>query len=88
MNSIGKLPGLIKKSLTLRGHRTSVALEQEFWTAFEDIARRENYSVRDLVTAVDETRDDGVSLASSIRVYVLTQYRNADPRHGHSGAEA
>ena len=61
-----------KRSLTLRGHRTSVSLEDEFWTAFQNIARRQNRSVNSLAAEIDERRGIGrASLASSIRVFVL-----------------
>ena len=77
------MSGLIKRSLTLRGHRTSVALEREFWAAIEDIARRENRGVHGLITAIDETRDEDSSLASAIRLHVLAWYRKLE--HKESG---
>jgi len=58
-----------KHSLTLRGHRTSVSLEAEFWTAFCDIAASRGLSVNALATELDAARAGG--LASMIRVFVL-----------------
>lgn len=60
-----------KRSLTLCGHRTSVTLEENFWRAFQDIAKDEDLSVNALASRVDAARPSGVGLASAIRVYVL-----------------
>jgi len=57
-----------KHSVTLRGHRTSISLEPEFWSAFRDIARRRSLSTNALVSVVDEGRDPDTGLASAIRV--------------------
>ncbi len=60
----------VKRSLTLRGHRTSVSLEEAFWTAFRDLARTQGLTVNALAVEIDEGRGD-VGLASAIRVRVL-----------------
>lgn len=60
----------VKRSLSLRGHRTSVSLEAEFWQAFRDIARARDLPLNALAAEIDEARGD-VGLASAIRVYVL-----------------
>lgn len=60
---------VVKRSLRIAGHPTSVSLEQEFWEALKAVAQAQNRSVADLVTAVDQTRDGGLS--SALRVYVL-----------------
>ena len=65
----------VKRSLTLRGHRTSVSLEAEFWQAFRDIARARGVALNALAAEIDETRDDGTGLASAIRVFVLREVR-------------
>lgn len=64
-----------KHSLTLRGHRTSVSLEPEFWAAFRDIAAAEGMGVNALATRIDEARSDGTGLATAIRLHVLRHYR-------------
>ncbi len=61
----------VKHSLTLKGHRTSVSLEAEFWEAFQELARVRGLSVNELAAEVDEGRRDDVGLASAIRVFVL-----------------
>ena len=65
----------VKRSLTLRGHRTSVSLEDAFWAAFRDIAREEGRAINDLAAEIDATRAPETGLASAIRVFVLARYR-------------
>jgi len=64
-----------KHSLTLRGHRTSVSLEDAFWDAFRDIAAEEGKPVNALAAEIDEARGMEMGLASAIRLYVLRRYR-------------
>lgn len=64
-----------KRSLTLRGHRTSVSLETEFWNAFRDIADAEDRTINALAADIDEARGTDAGLASAIRVYVLQYYK-------------
>ena len=59
-----------KHSLTLRGHRTSVSLEQAFWVAFRDLAAAKGLTLNALAAEIDEDRGD-VGLASAIRVHIL-----------------
>ena len=61
----------VKRSLTLKGHRTSVSLEDEFWAAFRDIAALEGQALNELASEIDASRDAETGLASAIRVYVL-----------------
>jgi len=65
-----------KHSLTLRGHRTSVSLEDEFWQAFREIARKEGRRVNALAAEIDGARGIHMGLASAIRLYVLRHYRD------------
>jgi predicted DNA-binding ribbon-helix-helix protein len=73
-----------KHSLTLRGHRTSVSLEPEFWEAFRQIAAREGLGLNELAVQIDETRGADIGLASAIRLYILRslQARSATPPPG------
>ena len=66
----------VKRSLTLRQHRTSVSLEDEFWQAFREIAKAEGRGVNDLAAEIDEARGMDTGLASAIRLYVLAHYRD------------
>jgi predicted DNA-binding ribbon-helix-helix protein len=61
----------VKRSLTLRGHRTSVSLEEEFWQAFREIALREGKGINELAAEIDTARGTDAGLASAIRVFVL-----------------
>ncbi|WP_299614501.1 ribbon-helix-helix domain-containing protein [uncultured Tateyamaria sp.] len=60
-----------KHSLTLKGHRTSVSLEPEFWDAFRAIAAEDSRPINALAAEIDAERGADVGLASAIRVYVL-----------------
>lgn len=68
----------VKRSLTLKGHRTSVSLEDEFWSAFRDIATQKKIPINVLAAEIDVARDPETGLASAIRVFVLNWYRNPD----------
>jgi len=65
----------VKRSLTLKGHRTSVSLEDEFWQAFRDIAKTKGIAINALAAEIDVDRNPEVGLASAIRVFVLNWYR-------------
>ncbi len=62
----------VKRSLTLRGHRTSVSLEDVFWKSFKDIANEDGKTINGLAVEIDEQRGN-IGLASAIRVYVLVR---------------
>lgn len=67
-----------KHSLTLRGHRTSVTLEEEFWRAFREIADERGIGINALATEIDEARGLDAGLATAIRVYILNHYRQSE----------
>ena len=61
-----------KRSLTLKGHRTSVSLEDKFWEEFCKIAHREKISANELASQLDSTQElNSISLASLMRNLVL-----------------
>ncbi|KIC44340.1 arylsulfate sulfotransferase [Ruegeria sp. ANG-S4] len=66
----------VKRSLTLKGHRTSVSLEDEFWQAFRDIAKQKDMPINVLAAEIDVARDPETGLASAIRVFILNWYRD------------
>ena len=68
----------VKHSVTLRGHRTSISLEPEFWEAFRRIATARDQTINGLVIEIDEGRGD-VGLASAIRVFVLKSLQSGQP---------
>lgn len=67
----------VKRSLTLRGHRTSVSLEDIFWNAFRTYAEKDGQTINGLAAEIDATRGD-IGLASAIRVYVLERALSGD----------
>ncbi|HYK78512.1 MAG TPA: ribbon-helix-helix domain-containing protein [Micropepsaceae bacterium] len=71
MNAGIPKPGRLKKrSFSVAGHRTSIALEPEFWTALEAEARGKAMALAALVARIDAGRA-GRNLASELRVHVL-----------------
>ncbi len=68
---------LLKRSLSLHGHRTSVALEPEFWQVVDDCIEAENRSLAGLVAEIDDSRDPSAPLSSAIRVWVLKRIQQA-----------
>lgn len=63
-----------KRSLEIAGHKTSVSLEDEFWSALKEIARDECATVFDLTTRIDNGRAPKSNLSSAIRLFVLDHY--------------
>ena len=63
-----------KRSLTIRGHRTSISLEEPFWIALNDIAKARQQSVASLVQMIDKERVGGLS--SAIRTFILAELRH------------
>jgi len=70
----------VKRSLTLRGHRTSVSLEPEFWAAFREIAAERRQALNALAAEIDAARGTEPGLATAIRLFVLRHYREATRR--------
>ena len=66
---------VIKRSIVIAGHKTSVSLEDAFWTSLKDIADDRNVTLSDLVSSIDTDRQHG-NLSSAIRLFVLDHYRN------------
>lgn len=65
-----------KHSLTLRGHRTSVSLEAEFWQGFRELAGVREMGLNELAAEIDAGREGDIGLASAIRLAVLRYYRD------------
>ena len=62
---------LKKYSVTIRGHRTSLTLEPQFWDGLKDIATRRNQSMAASITGVDNKRSEDENLSSALRLRVL-----------------
>ena len=66
----------VKRSLTIRGHRTSVSLEDAFWDEFRAIAKQRGRALNALAAEIDEARGTEAGLASAIRVFVLQETKD------------
>jgi predicted DNA-binding ribbon-helix-helix protein len=69
----------VKHSVTLRGHRTSVSLEDAFWHEFRSIAAQKDVPLNALVAEIDAARGMDIGLASAIRLYVLQSLKDRLP---------
>jgi predicted DNA-binding ribbon-helix-helix protein len=68
--------GIVKRSVMIAGHRTSVSLEEPFWQALREIAAARGQSVQALIGTIDAGRAEQ-NLSSAIRVFVLDAVRGA-----------
>jgi len=74
---------LISRNITILGHRTSVRLEPEMWTALCDIARREGCRTHDLCSLIQLRKKSDTSLTAAIRVFLMLYYRASSTEEGH-----
>ena len=65
---------VVKRSIVIAGHKTSVSLEDAFWKGLKDIAGTRDMTLSELVAAIDSDRRHG-NLSSAIRLFVLDFYR-------------
>ena len=65
---------VVKRSIVIAGHKTSVSLEDAFWRGLKDIAAERNVTLSDIVASIDGERQQG-NLSSAIRLFVLEFYR-------------
>jgi predicted DNA-binding ribbon-helix-helix protein len=68
-----------KRSIVISGHKTSVSLEDAFWTDLKKIAHDQQVTLSELVTKIDGAREQN-NLSSAIRLFVLQHFRNEDKR--------
>jgi predicted DNA-binding ribbon-helix-helix protein len=73
---------VVKRSIVIAGHKTSVSLEDAFWNGLKEIAVSRNVALSDLVSSIDKDRKHG-NLSSAIRLFVLDHYRS-NGQNGHS----
>jgi len=69
---------VIKRSVSLNGHRTSISLEDEFWDGLREIAEKERTSTGELIAKIDRERNVR-NLSSAIRVFVYSHFRAKHP---------
>jgi len=78
--------GIAKRSIVIDGHKTSVSLEDAFWSTLKDIAQERSETLSQLVAAIDRQRQHG-NLSSAIGLFVLGHYRPADTAASQEGTE-
>ena len=72
---------IVKRSIAVGGHRTSVSLEDAFWSALRQIAHGRRMTLGELVENIDANRKEG-NLSSAIRLFVLKVYQDQiAPQH-------
>ena len=69
---------IVKRSVVIGGHKTSVSLEEPFWTDLKQIAHAQHVTLSELVAEIDGTREQG-NLSSAIRLFVLHHFRRLLP---------
>lgn len=70
---------VVKRSIVIAGHKTSVSLEDAFWKGLKEIAGIRHMTLSDLVSTIDTEREHG-NLSSAIRLFVLDHYRGNGAR--------
>jgi predicted DNA-binding ribbon-helix-helix protein len=76
---------VVKRSIVITGHKTSVSLEDAFWSGLKDIASSRDMTLSEVVASIDADRRQG-NLSSAIRLFVLDHYR-ALARGGDNSSE-
>ena len=77
------MSGVLKRSVTIGGHRTSISLETEFSDELERIASERGISFSALIAAIDAARDPATNLSSAIRLFVLADLKAQIERADH-----
>ena len=85
---------VVKRSIIVGGHKTSVSLEDAFWRGLKDIAAGRHLSLSDLIARIDSHREQG-NLSSAVRLFVLDFYHEQLSRlagantdgHGQAGTQ-
>jgi predicted DNA-binding ribbon-helix-helix protein len=81
---------IIKRSIVIGGHKTSVSLEDAFWRGLKDIAHTQRMTLSTMVGEIDKARHQS-NLSSAIRLFVLDRLRTPAPNispDGHDRVEA
>lgn len=78
---------VVKRSVMVGGHKTSVSLEDNFWTGLKDIVTERQITLTELIGIIDSERSHS-NLSSAIRLYVLEHYRQLANAHRQDGRSA
>lgn len=74
----------VKRSFSLRGHQTSISLEQPFWDALKEAAEKEGKSTASLVAEIDAARGDW-GLSGAVRMWILAYFRKQYAAESYNG---
>jgi predicted DNA-binding ribbon-helix-helix protein len=75
---------VVKRSIVVAGHKTSVSLEEAFWNGMKEISSERDLTLSELVGQIDDHRQQG-NLSSAIRLFVLDHFRKRATPPGKSG---
>ena len=78
---------VVKRSIVIDGHKTSVSLEDAFWDDLKKIARTRSLTLSKLVATINASRDHN-NLSSAIRLFVLHSFQSEDGRTGEADVGA
>jgi predicted DNA-binding ribbon-helix-helix protein len=78
---------IIKRSIEIKGHKTSVSLEDNFWNGLHEIAATNRMPVSELLKTIDAERGEA-NLSSAIRVYVFSYFRALKNSHSTGGTHS
>lgn len=74
------------RNVAIRGRRTNLRLESDYWRSLQDICKREDLTLQQLCEEVDRRRG-AVKLTQALRCFVIDYYRRATPQLGNSGVQ-
>jgi len=77
---------VLKRSVVVAGHKTSVSLEEPFWSCMKEIAAARSITLSDLIREIDKCRDHG-NLSSAIRLFALSHYQQRSTPNGDGPTE-
>ena len=67
---------VVKRSIVIDGHKTSVSMEEAFWTSLKESAKEQSITLSELVELIDAERVAGANLSSAIRMYLLDRIQS------------
>jgi predicted DNA-binding ribbon-helix-helix protein len=75
----------LKRSFSIKGHRTSISLEAPFWDALRDAAAEQKLTLAGLVAQIDDRRGDDGGLSTAVRIWVLGYSRRRAELNSYDG---
>jgi predicted DNA-binding ribbon-helix-helix protein len=66
---------IVKRSIVVGGHKTSISLEEAFWNCMREISAERSATLSKLVGEIDSSRQQGSNLSSAIRLFVLDHFK-------------